>query len=301
MNLTSEVDHDPRIGLQSVAPVFGGRHRGAFMSASTVSGIGKSAERLLARLAARNTSIKGEAGPATTTSSEARAAEILVAADLAVRRRDGGLEITKVGQAHLTRLVLARSDAGIDPFLGQHLGLAHDEIKTAEGRVGITIDAAESPLAWLARRKGRDGRALIEPIQLQAGERLRFDVTRAQMLPRITANWTSSVAQDRRSAAGGRAATFTEAVIAARQRVRHALDAVGPEFTGLLLDVCCFLKGLEDVERERSWPPRSAKVVLQLGLDRLARHYGYAAEARGATRAAVRTWLAPNAEFAVGE
>ena len=35
------------------------------------------------------------------------------------------------------------------------------------------MDEAESPLAWLARRKGRDGRALIEPVQLLAGERLR--------------------------------------------------------------------------------------------------------------------------------
>ena len=93
----------------------------------------------------------------------------------------------------------------------------------------------------------------------------------------------------------------TETVIAARQRVRHALDAAGPEFTGLLLDVCCFLKGLEDVERERRWPPRSGKVVLQLGLDRLARHYGYAAQAHGAAHAAVRTWLAPDAEFALSE
>jgi hypothetical protein len=72
--------------------------------------------------------------------------------------------------------------------------------------------------------------------------------------------------------------------------VRHALDAAGPEFIDLLVDVCCFLKGLDDIERERRWPARSAKVVLQLGLSRLARHYGYDAVARGPSRAPLRVW-----------
>jgi hypothetical protein len=189
------------------------------------------------------------------------------------------------------------ADAGIDPLRAQHLELGRRQILGPSGVTGVTVDEAESPLAWLARRKGRDGRALIEPMQLQAGERLRADFTRAQLMPRITSNWSASIADGRR---GASPATFTETVIGARQRVRHALDAVGPEFSGLLVDVCCFLKGLADVERGRNWPQRSAKVVLQLGLDRLARHYGLSALARGRGKAAVRTWLAEDAKFVVG-
>ena len=184
----------------------------------------------------------------------------------------------------------------IDSFRAQHLALESQQLEAGACRTEVTIDELESPLVWLARRRARSGGGLIEPHQLQAGERLRRDFTVADLAPHTGINWSSPMS----GGGGGGAAGPTDTMTDARRRVHKALDAVGPEFSGLLLDVCCFLKGLEDVERERRWPSRSAKIVLRLALDRLARHYGYAAQAKGPARAAVRSWLADGESFSVG-
>jgi hypothetical protein len=248
--------------------------------------LSRAAERLLVRIAG-----EGEKKPRRLPARrEARAGAELVAGDYAVRRQDGRLVPTAAGRTLARRIALAA--AGVDPFLGQHLALSTRRPENVAG--GVIVDDGESPLAWLARRAGRDGRPMISAVQLLAGERLRGDFTRAQMMPRTTSSWSSPISNNVASAPHP-----TEAMVAARQRVNAALTAVGPEFSGLLVDVCCFLKGLSDVERERIWPPRSAKVVLQLGLDRLARHYGIDAQARGPARANITTWLAEDAAFRV--
>jgi hypothetical protein len=174
----------------------------------------------------------------------------------------------------------------------QHFDLSAREVLTDEGVARVLVNDSESPLAWLARRKGRDGQMMIDSNQFVAGEKLRADFTRGHLSPRVTSSW-SGVARTRNSGGGG--SDIADVVIAARQRVRLALEACGPEFSGVLLDVCCFLRGLEDVERERGWPSRSAKVVLQLALDRLARHYGLRTEQRDSSR--IRTWLAEDVQF----
>ena len=185
---------------------------------------------------------------------------------------------------------------GVDSFRAQHLELAMREIMTGTGAISVLVNDSESPLAWLARRKGRDGRAMISPNQFIAGEKLRADFTRGQLSPRVTSDWSAPTGRSRKQGGSG-AGEMTDLIVASRQRVRLAMEACGPEFSGLLMDVCCFLRGLEEVERERGWPLRSAKIVLQLALDRLARHYGLRDEARGETSARVRTWLAADAGF----
>jgi hypothetical protein len=188
-----------------------------------------------------------------------------------------------------------RAPVGEEPgrFRLQHGGIAR-RARSRDDTIGaVYVDEAESPLVWLARRKDRDGRPFIAPAQLLAGERIRADFTRAGLTPRVTANWIAPVAQGRRGTADGTG--FVDLVLAAKDRLARTLDAVGPEFAGLLLDVCCFLKGLETVERERRWPPRTARVVLSLALDRLARHYGIADEVRGAAGARTRVWQAEGA------
>jgi hypothetical protein len=89
-------------------------------------------------------------------------------------------------------------------------------------------------------------------------------------MPRLGANWVASVSSGRRD---GGIADLTDAALAARIRVENAIRAVGPELSGILIDVCCFLKGMEAVEMERGWPVRSAKIVLKTALGVLSRHY----------------------------
>ncbi len=153
----------------------------------------------------------------------------------------------------------------------------------------------ESPLAWLRRRRGKDGAALISEAQFLAGERLRADFTFAQLQPRVTLNWdlAATAGGGARRMPGG-SADMADHVLAAGERVNRALKAVGPELAGVLVDVCCFLKGLEDTERSVGWPQRSGKVVLQLALSALARHYGIAGdEAHVRAAARPRHWGAP--------
>jgi len=108
--------------------------------------------------------------------------------------------------------------------------------------------------------------------------------------PRVTANWSASVNDGRRTGDSSGLSNLTDMALAARLRVDRAIREVGPELSGVLIDICCFLKGLETVERERRWPARSAKLVLRMALASLGRHYGLTATATGSASGTLRHW-----------
>ena len=92
------------------------------------------------------------------------------------------------------------------------------------------------------------------------------------------------------ASAPGVGVELSDTCVAARTRVHRALAAVGPELAGILVDVCCHDVGLEAAGRAQGWPQRAAKVVLQLALTRLARHYGLLAPEPSPGARRMRHW-----------
>jgi hypothetical protein len=231
-------------------------------------------ERFLHALAPAGSAVLESAGSCyrasgTRINLAATRVDELVRRDLLSREDDGTVVLTDAGRSHV-----ARRSALTDPHRAQH-----GQVEPADGIApGARIEMAESPLLWLHRRKDSEGQPLIGAAQFAAGERLRSDFTMGNLTPRVTANWD---AIGRSGRTHGDAAGPGDGALAARQRVRKAVEWMGPELAGVVLDVCCFLKRLEDVERERRWPARSAKIILSLGLGRLARLYGYSDFAEG--------------------
>jgi hypothetical protein len=162
---------------------------------------------------------------------------------------------------------------------------------TEAGPATVLANLSESPLAQMVRMKTKVGKPFLAGREFEAGERLRADYTRGQFMPRLGANWIASVASGKRAGGGG-VADLTDAALGARLRVERAIAAVGPELSGVLIDICCFLKGLEQVEAERGWPVRSAKIVLKTALAALARHY--CPQRKGQGHDSVLHWGAEN-------
>ncbi len=187
-----------------------------------------------------------------------------------------------------TKAKLRREMSGNPDFSKQHGDVANKPFRLDNGLIeSVEINLAESPLSRLSKMKTRSGHPFLATGEFQAGERLRSDFTRGQMVPRLGIDWCEPTCKSQTRS--GSKTDITDTAMSARIRVEEALASVGPELSGVLIDICCFLKGLSDVESERGWPVRSAKVVLKTALASLARHYGFVS-VHNETRRTILHW-----------
>lgn len=185
-------------------------------------------------------------------------------------------DLTKAGRIFLKRQLTNNGE-----ICGQHQINERRSFDEAHEQMEAIVNLAESPLSWLATRKDKNGKRLIEDFQFVSGERLRTDFEKGLMAPNMTRSWEKlSMPQSRQKTGPSLGLVSSEAVVNARQKVALAIKAVGPELSSVLLDVCCEQRGLEEAEKRNSWPKRSGKVLLSIALTRLARHYGLISDDR---------------------
>lgn len=150
-------------------------------------------------------------------------------------------------------------------------------------------DASPGVVARLRRQKGTSGKPLIAGDAAEAAERLAVDFMKGQMMPRVTANWDKAMLGQRpKGMAPGFGIEVRDQIADAQARVRRALDHVGHDNAGILIDVCCLDRGLEDVEAAREWPRGCGRIVLGIALAMLAKHYGIVTE--GPERGRTSRW-----------
>lgn len=144
-------------------------------------------------------------------------------------------------------------------------------------------------LAALAR--GRAGEAaFLAPHHLEAARRVQQLFERSQLRPRTTMFYGP-----RTSGGLGQAADIGDMAADARRRLAELQKALPADCADVVIDICGFEKGLQDVEAERGWPRRSAKLVLRIGLEALALRLGLAPIADGPERTRTRRWLGEGA------
>jgi hypothetical protein len=138
--------------------------------------------------------------------------------------------------------------------------------KGTKPRRTVTVNLAESPLAWLHTYGHLNER------QFLAGEKLRSDYEIAGLGPRTTMVWEHMpVSRGKRSAPS--LFTPTDRAFAAKQRFDGGIDALGRDLSDIAWRVICAGEGIAVAEKSMGWPVRSGKLVLRIALDRLGDYY----------------------------
>jgi hypothetical protein len=143
--------------------------------------------------------------------------------------------------------------------------------------------------AGALERLTRGANPFLGQHHLAAALRLEHLVQRACLSPRLTMSYDPSSVTGR--GGGNIAAEVSDTAASARGRINALAAALPHDCWDVVFDVCGLGFGLQDIETRRQWPRRSAKLVLRIGLEQLAREFGMAPHIAGAQGARIAGWM----------
>ena len=129
----------------------------------------------------------------------------------------------------------------------------------------------------------------LDKHHLAAAERLERLVQRACLSPRLTMSYGSYTVASHGQ--GNLARDLSDRAADARSRINALAERLPSDCWDVLFDVCGLGLGLQEIEVARQWPRRSAKLVLRIGLEQLAREFGLAPHIAGRQGGRVSGWL----------
>lgn len=146
---------------------------------------------------------------------------------------------------------------------------------------------SELPDALVRLMQGSNEGAYLDAHHAEAGRRVLMLFERARLRQRVTMSY------DPTRVGGGRPmqADIADSAADARGRLNQLAGLMAPDCWNVIADICGFDKGLQEVESTRNWPRRSAKLVLRIGLEQLAMHWGLSAAGVGRDSGRSRNWL----------
>ena len=130
--------------------------------------------------------------------------------------------------------------------------------------------------------------AFLLPHHVEAALRLTQLFERANLRQRVTMSYDPGRVGQARGMVQG---DLADSAADARKRLGAMASRLPRDCWGLLTDVCLYDKGLQQIEGERGWPRRAAKLVLRIGLDQAAMSLGLSEAAQGREHAAMQSWL----------
>jgi hypothetical protein len=212
-----------------------------------------------------------------------RATARLNPADVRALVVEGAIVPSGIAQCFLLsgagRAALARLKAKEAPWRAQHGPLVERPVMTPDGVLRFVVGADPAgPVARLARVSDSAGVGFFAGREIAAARQLWEDFAQGQQGLARGSDWTAPPRGKVPRGPGGTQEHAAVAAIDARRRVTDALAVLPLRLADALRAFLLEEQALDTLERARRWPARSAKLVLKLGLELLADHYGLAAE-----------------------